>query len=278
MIVYPHAKINIGLQIKEKRSDGFHEVETLLYPIPLCDILEVKPADKTGLYLYGLPLEGEASENLVLRAYKMLAEDYALPPLQFHLYKQIPSGAGLGGGSSDAAYVLQMLNRYCALGCSQEALAGYAARLGSDCACFLFYAPVLGCGRGEILEAFDVDLQDYALLLCKPDLSISTKEAYASVQPKLSSLPLKEALQAPVTQWRGLVINDFEASLFPKYPILSQLVSALYAQGAVYASLSGSGSTVYGLFPQETQGQAAAQTIRHLNPSTSVFSIAWPTA
>ena len=278
MIVYPHAKINIGLQVLQKRSDGFHEVETLLYPIPLCDILEIKPADETGLYAYGLPIEGPSSENLVLKAYKVLAADYALPPLQFHLYKQIPSGAGLGGGSSDAAYTLQMLNAYFHLGCSPEALYGYAARLGSDCPGFLSYAPVLARGRGEILEAFELSLESYYMLVCKPDFGIATREAYAGVRPIIPSVSLQELLHLPVNQWRGVVVNDFETSLFPLHPLLPRIKAALYEAGAVYASLSGSGSALYGIFADEQGRLAAAQAIQRLSPSTSVFSIARPTA
>jgi 4-diphosphocytidyl-2C-methyl-D-erythritol kinase len=278
MIVYPHAKINIGLQIKSKRSDGFHEVETLLYPVPLCDILEIKPADETGLYAYGLPIEGPSSENLVLKAYKILAADYALPPLQFHLYKQIPSGAGLGGGSSDAAYTLSMLNSYFQLGCSPSQLAGYAARLGSDCPGFLSYAPVLARGRGEILEAFALSLTPYYILVCKPEFGIATAQAYADVRPKLPSLSLQELLRLPVNQWKEAVVNDFEASLFPQHPLLAQVKAALYGAGALYASLSGSGSALYGIFADEGGRSTATQAIQCLSPSTSVLSIAWPTA
>ena len=278
MIVFPHAKINIGLQIKDKRSDGFHEVETLLYPVPLHDILEVKPADETSLSLYGQPLFGALSENLVLKAYYMLAEDYALPPLQFHLYKQIPVGAGLGGGSSDAAYALQLLNRYCSLGACDEALAVYAARLGSDCPGFLCYAPVLARGRGELLEAFDLSIAPYYLLVCKPEFGVSTRKAYADVRPVQPSMALRELLNLPVSQWKEAVVNDFEASLFPRYPLLAQIKDGLYGAGAIYASLSGSGSALYGLFADEESRSLAAEAIQCLSPSTSVFSIAWPKA
>jgi len=251
MIVYPHAKINLGLHIIERRSDGFHEVETVLYPITLCDILEIKPSEQIQLFLYGLPIEGASEDNLCIKAWHMFREDFSIPPVQFHLYKRIPSSAGLGGGSSDGAYALKMLNNYFSLNLSDELLVQYAARLGSDCPSFIYKRPSLATGRGEQIVPCEVDLSGFHILVCTPPLSISTAQAYAGARPAAPQYALTETLSLPVCKWRERLVNDFEKTLFPLFPILQQYKEALYASGAVYASLSGSGAALYGLYDSE---------------------------
>jgi 4-diphosphocytidyl-2-C-methyl-D-erythritol kinase len=248
MIVYPHAKINLGLQVKEKRSDAFHEIETLFYPVDLCDILEIKPAESPQLFLYGLPINGLPNENLCMKAYGMLRNDYHLPPVQFHLYKKIPVGGGLGGGSSDGAYTLKLLNDYFSLGITDLQLEEYASRLGSDCPCMLYKRPSLASGRGERLTPFQIDLSGFYIVVCKPDIFISTAYAYTKVKPKKPEYSLEKVLAQPLTEWKGCLVNDFEEVLFPEFPVLKEYKDKLYEFGAVYASLSGSGSALYGIF------------------------------
>jgi len=248
MIVYPHAKINIGLHIIGKRSDGFHEIETVLYPIGLCDILEIKPSQQPQFFLYGLAVEGAWQDNLCMKAYNLLQADYHLPPVQLHLHKQIPVGAGMGGGSSDGAHTLRLLNDYFSLGIKDFKLEKYAARLGSDCPAMLFKRPMLAKGRGERLSPVHVDLTGFFILVCKPSFSISTAEAYAHVCPQKHKKVLLELLSQPVQEWKECVVNDFEPVLFSKYPVLQEYKNKLYDFGALYASLTGSGSALYGIF------------------------------
>ncbi|MCL1973740.1 MAG: 4-(cytidine 5'-diphospho)-2-C-methyl-D-erythritol kinase [Bacteroidetes bacterium] len=251
MIVYPHAKINLGLHILQKRSDGFHQIETLLYPVELCDILEIKPSDQIRLFLYGLPIEGNPQENLCLKAWEMLRADFAIPPVQFHLYKRIPCGAGLGGGSSDGAFTLKLLDNYFSLGLSEEQLISYAARLGSDCPSFIFKRPSMATGKGDQIAHNHLDISPLHILICKPPLFISTARAYALASPGQHKYPLQETLSLPLSLWRDNLINDFESALFPVYPILQKYKETLYDSGALYASLSGSGSALYGLYDSE---------------------------
>ena len=248
MIVYPHAKINIGLQIIKKRHDGFHEIETVLYPVLVCDILEIKPSECTRLCLYGLPIEDHDDNNLCIKAYRMLQADFGLPPVQLHLHKQIPVGAGLGGGSSDGAYTLRLLNDYFSLGINDTQLEKYAARLGSDCPAMLYKHPSLATGRGEQSTPFHIELSNFYLLVCKPAIAISTAQAYAKVRPQKPKHPLREMLSLPVREWKEHIVNDFEAALFPEFPLLRAYKEKLYASGALYASLSGSGSALYGVY------------------------------
>jgi len=248
MIVYPHAKINLGLQIKRKRSDGFHEIETVFYPVDLTDILEIKPSQQPQLFLSGIPVEGAPEDNLCMRAYSMLQADFDIPPVQLHLHKQIAVGAGLGGGSSDGAYTLRLLNSYFSLGINDLELEKYAACLGSDCPAMLYKYPLLATGRGEQIAPYKIDLSDFHILVCTPKIFISTVQAYAQVCPREPTYLLREALALPVETWKELVVNDFEAALFPQYPVLQEYKEKLYAFGALYASLSGSGSALYGIF------------------------------
>ncbi|MDD2293232.1 MAG: 4-(cytidine 5'-diphospho)-2-C-methyl-D-erythritol kinase [Bacteroidales bacterium] len=249
MIFFPNAKINLGLNIIERRVDGFHNIETLYYPCyQMTEMLEVVAQPETAMYIYGLKVDGNLMDNLCMKAYRLLARHYDLPPAGIHLYKKIPIGAGLGGGSADAAFTLMALNRLFSLDISDDDLAGYAAVLGSDCPLFIYNKPMIARGRGEILTPYRDILDGYKIEIVHPEIFISTKEAYLGVTPHKAEVPLEEALKYPVEQWREVLFNDFEESIFKKYPVLAKEKEFLYNRGAVYASLSGSGSALFGLF------------------------------
>jgi 4-diphosphocytidyl-2-C-methyl-D-erythritol kinase len=251
MLVFPNAKINIGLRITEKRPDGFHNLQSCFYPIGWTDALEIIPAGadpETTFSSSGLVIPGGAATNLCVRAYNLLKADFSLPPVRTHLHKVVPIGAGLGGGSADAAFTLTLLNERFALGLTVVQLEDYARMLGSDCAFFVRNHPVYCLEKGDVFEPISLDLRGYYIVLIYPNLAISTADAYAGVRPRRPEVPLRDQLQAPIHTWRDAVHNDFEDSLFTNYPILAQLKQQLYDLGAVYASMSGSGSTVYGIF------------------------------
>ncbi len=248
MIAFPNAKINIGLNVIEKRSDGFHNLETIFYPVDIFDTLEILDSKELQFQSYHLNIPGDSLDNLCVRAYQLLASEFEIPPVQIHLLKNIPFGAGLGGGSADAAWVLKMLNEKFELNIPTKQLEGYAAILGSDCAFFIQNSAQFASGRGEILEPIDLDLQKYTFALIKPNFGISTKEAFFGLVPKPSHQDLKKLVQQPIETWRAEIKNDFEESLFPKFPELEKLKNFLYDRGAKYASMSGSGSTIFGIF------------------------------
>ena len=256
MITFPNAKINLGLDIVEKRPDGYHNLETVFYPIPLCDILEITPTtDKdTPDYtfkMYNAVFDGNDDDNLVIKAYKALAADYKLPKVDISLYKHIPTGAGLGGGSADAAFALKMLNEIAALGLTAEELRAYAARIGADCAFFIDNTPAYATGIGNILTPTPCSISGYHLVLVKPDVHVSTKDAYALVTPQKPQVPLTSIAQRPIDEWKGEMKNDFEKSIFAKYPEMAKIKDNLYSMGAVYASMSGSGSSFFGIFKEK---------------------------
>jgi 4-diphosphocytidyl-2-C-methyl-D-erythritol kinase len=252
MILFSPAKINIGLQILQQRKDGFHDLQSVMAPVGLCDILEINtlpakyntPAFKQS----GIRFESDQENNLCIKALDLMAEETTIPPVQIYLHKQIPVGAGLGGGSSNASTVLMGLNTLASEPLPAERLAQLAAILGSDCPFFLHHEPMLMEGRGEILSPISLDLQQLHLVLIFPEIHVTTAEAYAGVTPAIPKRFLSELLQEPILQWRDLIVNDFEKSVFLRYPELSTLKEELYKTGAVYASLSGSGSSLYGLF------------------------------
>lgn len=254
MITYPISKINIGLQVTGKRPDGFHNLETVFYPVQLRDALEVIEADHLEFQLSGLNLEGDPQKNLVIQAYELLKSDYRLPSVKIHLHKNIPTGAGLGGGSSDAAGMLMLMNDLFHLKIGKEKLLHYALALGSDCPFFIHGKPVYATGRGEIMEDVGLDLRDYFLILVKPPVFISTAEAYRHIVPQGSRLSLKGLTGFPVHKWKGNVLNQFERFVFEKYPEVGCIKQILYEQGASFALMSGSGSCVYGLFRSEKKG------------------------
>ncbi len=265
MIGFPNAKINIGLNVVEKRSDGFHNLETIFYPVNIFDSLEILDSPKLQFTSYQLNIPGDALDNLCVRAYQLLASKFNIAPVQIHLLKNIPFGAGLGGGSADAAWVLKMLNEKFELNISIKNLEKLAAELGSDCAFFIRNSAQFASGRGEILEPIDLDLQKYTFALIKPNFGISTKEAFLGLQPRASEQNLKELVKLPIEDWRGAIKNDFEKSLFPKFPVLEKIKMELYERGALYASMSGSGSTLYGIFPPNFQERFLAP------PDTQIF-------
>ncbi len=249
MLVFPNAKLNLGLYVTGQRPDGFRTLESVFVPLPWCDALELLPAAETSLTLTGRPIPGEPATNLCLRAYELLRADFELPPVRLHLHKIVPIGAGLGGGSADAAFALRALNEIFDLQLPPAALTDYARRLGSDCAFFITNKPVLAREKGDVFDDITLDLAGTACKVVYPGLHIGTAEAYARVTPRAPRHALREALAQPLDTWRHTVSNDFEEALTPAYPVLAEIKQQLYGAGAAYASLSGSGSAVYGLFP-----------------------------
>jgi 4-diphosphocytidyl-2-C-methyl-D-erythritol kinase len=248
MISFPPCKINLGLNIVRKRNDGFHDIETCFFPVPWCDVLEIIPSSETKIFQTGIAIEGEPTVNIVFKAYELLRKDFNIGPIEIHLHKIIPHGAGLGGGSSDAAHALKLLNIIFDLKLPLDHLKKYALTLGSDCPYFLDAKPMLGKGRGEQLEPVSVDLSGKYLTLIKPDQHVSTAEAYSGVTAQLPLSSIHSVIQKPITEWRQNLVNDFERSAFDKHPEIGTIKEFLYAKGAIYASMSGSGSTVYGIF------------------------------
>lgn len=256
MLVFPNAKINLGLNITEKRLDGYHNLETIFYPIPVQDALEVnilnRGKEKYRLHQTGLEITGETENNLVVKAYKLLDDKFDLPPIDIHLFKYIPSGAGLGGGSADAAFMLKLLNEKFNIGITEKALEEYAASLGADCAFFIKNEPTYAEGIGNIFSPVSLSLKGYQIWLVKPDIFVSTREAFAQIKPHCPDISLKEIAQLPIREWKDRMVNDFEESVFPQFPAIAEIKEEMYMQGAVYASMSGSGSSVYGIFEADT--------------------------
>jgi 4-diphosphocytidyl-2-C-methyl-D-erythritol kinase len=251
MVSFPPCKINLGLHVIGKRPDGYHDLETCFYPVPWTDILEVIPANAFAFSLSGLEIPGASDQNLCVKAYQLLAREFSIEPVLIHLHKIIFMGAGLGGGSSDAAHVIRMLNEIFSLNLSQEKMIQLAASIGSDTAFFIQDRPMLGTGRGEVLSDIQVDLRGKFLVLVNPDIHVSTSEAYAHVRPSEPEVRLSEILARPLVEWKHCLKNDFEPSVFSKYPAIRELKDKLYSLGAMYASMSGSGATVFGIFKNE---------------------------
>ncbi len=253
MVTFPNAKINLGLDVVAKRPDGYHNLETIFYPVPLQDILEITVTVEEGapdytFKMHNAVFEGDNNDNLVVKAYKILAADHKMPKVEMSLYKNIPTGAGLGGGSADAAFALKMLNEIACLNLSDEQLEAYAARIGADCAFFIKNTPAYATGIGNILSPTVCSISGYHLVLVKPDIHISTKEAYSLVTPAAAETPLTEIAALAVEEWKGKMKNDFEKSVFANHLQMKKIKEELYNMGAVYASMSGSGSAFFGLF------------------------------
>lgn len=249
MKVFPNCKINLGLSVVERRPDGYHNLETLFLPVPLCDELTLEPAEKFSFEQNGILLDNSPLDNLVVKAHHLLSERYPqVEKVSISLKKNIPFGAGLGGGSSDAAFTLTALNALFGLGCSFDELEGYAAKIGADCAFFVQNRAAYATGIGDILEPVDFDLSDYHFVLLKPSDHVSTKEAYSGIKPTPSKVDLREAVKQPIEKWKDLIVNDFELSVFPNHPRIEFLKNHLYEKGALYASMTGSGAAVFGLF------------------------------
>ena len=277
MITNPNVKINLGLNVLRRREDGFHDLETLFVPyFNICDTLEIVVGDdysRTSAAIFGKyapemiaqsisedgklmitiarkeGVDWDPLKDLTARAYHILSEDFDMPPVKIFLEKNSPVGAGLGGGAADAAFALKMLNELCGLGLDETRLAGYASRLGSDCAFFIYNRPMIGEGRGEVLSEYPLCLDGYDLQVLTPEgVSVSTKDAYGGIRPHLPEVPLREALSRPVEEWNGMLVNDFEYTVFTKYPELAAIKRSLYDSGAAYASMSGSGSALFALY------------------------------
>jgi 4-diphosphocytidyl-2-C-methyl-D-erythritol kinase len=264
VVLFPNCKINLGLNILHKRSDGYHNLETIYYPLPLYDIVEAIPnrnADVSRdaeLSVSGLPIAADGENNLCTKAFRLLKKDFPdMPPLKMHLHKHIPAGAGLGGGSADGAFTLLLLNRTFSLALTEEKLMNYALTLGSDCPFFIINKPCYATGRGEILEPLRLDLSSFQLMVVYPGIHINTAWAFSQLPEKrINVSSLKELPHLPIYTWKDFLKNDFETPVFAHYPEIQQIKEKLYQAGAIYASLTGSGSAVYGIFEKEKEIQA----------------------
>lgn len=264
MVVFPNAKINIGLNITAKRADGYHILTTVMIPIGWHDILEIVPSkkDSTTLTSSGLDVKCDPDSNLVIKAYKALSAKTKLPPVDIYLKKVIPNGAGLGGGSSDAAFTLIVLNKMFNLGYTNDELAEIAGTLGADCPFFIYNQPMMAEGIGTDLTPIELPhLSGHTLLVVKPDIHISTAQAYAGVTPQIPLKNISNIIQQPIGDWKGQMTNDFETSLKDKFPQIEEIKQRLYNGGAIYASLSGSGSAVYGIFNNDKMAEETKQSI-----------------
>ena len=270
MISFPNAKINLGLQITEKRTDGFHNLETVFFPVGWSDALEIAHSGELCFTTSGIAISGSPESNLVMKAYNLLRKDFDLPTLKIHLHKQIPFGAGLGGGSADGAFMLRMLNNTFNLDISQEKLLAYAAVLGSDCPFFILNKPVFATGRGEIMNEINLNVKGLYLLLVKPPVEVSTAEAFQYVVPQKPTASISELINLPVQDWKNNLMNQFESSVFPQYPEISNIKRQLYEFGAVYASMSGSGSCVFGFFNELPESLGNLFPASHLTFSQKI--------
>lgn len=257
MILFPNCKINLGLHIGQKRPDSFHDLQTVFYPIPLNDALEMVHGSEgqtvgVELTVSGLEVDGLPEDNICVKAYQLLKADHPqLPPVRIHLHKQIPMGAGLGGGSANGAFALRLLDQKFALRLSQEQLISYAARLGSDCPFFIINMPCFGAGRGELLTPIELDLGAYDLVLVNPAIHVPTGWAFGQLDKERKQEQVTDIIRLPVAEWRNRLTNDFEGPVFREYPQIGAIKERLYEAGADYAAMSGSGSTVFGLFKKE---------------------------
>lgn len=270
MVVFPNAKINLGLNIVERRADGYHNIETVMYPVKWCDVLEVVPSkgDDTTLTVTGRAVDCPAEKNLVMKAYRMMSEEVGvLPPTDIYLRKIIPDGAGLGGGSADASFTLMCLNDMFKLGMTDDKLADIASRIGADCPFFIYNRPMSATGIGTEFAPVKIDLSGYNVAIVKPRVSVPTAKAYSGVVPQRPNYDLNEALRRPMSEWNGVVKNDFEESVFALYPEIGAVKSGLQRMGAEYVSMSGSGSAVYGIF----KGDILSEAMERIFPECDIF-------
>lgn len=265
MLRFPNCKINLGLSVTRKRADGYHDIETVFYPLtghntPLRDVLEVVPATTTQLHMSGLAVAGNNEDNLIWKAYQLLKADFAekVPPLDIYLHKVLPMGAGLGGGSADGAFMLKLLNDYCTLRLSNEQLTRYALQLGSDCPFFILNTPQYATGRGELMTGITLDLSAYSIQLICPVLHVSTGKAFGMLTPAPARFDLRQLATLPIAEWKECVANDFEGPVFAQHPVLATIKEQLYEQGALYASMSGSGSAIFGIFNKGERAEVRA--------------------
>ena len=264
MIIFPNAKINLGLNVINRRDDGYHNIETILYPVKIQDALEIIEADKLLFTSSGISIPGNPKENLCLKAWHLMSEDIDLPKVHIHLHKQIPVGAGLGGGSADGAFCIRLLNEKFNLTLSVSRMEDYARRLGSDCAFFIKNEPVVAWGKGDEFETVNLNLDKYFVVLVMPSVHVNTAEAYRGIQPHGSGFVLKDLENLPVEDWKDVLMNDFEIPIFQNHPMIRDVKDSLYEAGALYASMSGSGASVYGIFKNQIR-------VPHLENNNSVF-------
>lgn len=251
MIVFPNAKINIGINITRRRPDGYHNIETIFYPLPIYDALEALPGDELTFHSSGLEIPGRAEDNLCIKGYHLIKRDFDLPPLNIHLLKHIPIGAGLGGGSANAAFFIKLVNSLFSLGLTTVQMLNYARQLGADCAFFIENKPLFAFEKGDQFESIRLDLSKYKIVLVMPPVHVSTGEAYGGVRPAPVKQSLYELISEPIQDWRHLIKNDFEESVFKNHPVIRGVKAALYDAGAIYASMSGSGASVFGIFNEK---------------------------
>lgn len=252
MIAFPNCKINLGLYIESKREDGYHNIKTVFYPVQLCDALEIiESPSKTELNISGIPVKGDVESNLCIKAYNLIKADFELPPVKIHLHKAIPSGAGLGGGSSDAAFTIRLLNDLFLLKLTDSQMQAYASELGSDCAFFIKNSTAIASEKGNFFENLSISLNSYSIIIVKPQIHISTPDAYRWVYPRNSIIDIENIIKQPIAGWKQNLVNDFEDSVFEKHPEIQKVKEYLYENGAVYSAMSGSGAAVFGLFKNE---------------------------
>jgi 4-diphosphocytidyl-2-C-methyl-D-erythritol kinase len=253
MICFPNCKINLGLSVLNKRPDGFHNIETVLYPVQLFETLEIIKAfdKKFSLQTSGLTIKGNIDNNLCLKAYEILAADFDLPPVKIHIHKNIPIGAGLGGGSADAAFMIKLLNDLFQLFLSSDKMKYYASQLGSDCAFFIDNKAAFAFEKGDLFEQINLNLKNYFIAIVKPNIHINTSKAYSGIKLVKKKKSIKEIIELPVNEWKFNLFNDFEKSIFKTYPEIKNIKAKLYDSGAVYSAMSGSGSAVYGIFENQ---------------------------
>lgn len=251
MLAFANAKINLGLYLTEKRTDGYHNLQTVFYPIHIKDVVELVDAQETSILIKGVEIPGAADDNICLKAFKSLQADFDLPHQQIVLLKNIPVGAGLGGGSADAAFLIKLVNDKFNLDLSVEQMQDYARVLGADCAFFIENKPAYAFAKGDEFEAIEVDLSAYFLVLVKPSIHVSTAEAYANVKVALPENDLRDSIKLPVSDWKANIRNDFEHSVFEKYPEIDAIKTQLYNAGATFALMSGSGSSVFAIFERQ---------------------------
>jgi 4-diphosphocytidyl-2-C-methyl-D-erythritol kinase len=253
MLTFANAKINLGLFLTEKRSDGYHNLQTVFYPIKIHDVVELVDADETSMLIKGIDIPGDATDNICFKAFKILQKDFNLPNQQIVLLKNIPVGAGLGGGSADAAFLVKLANQKFNLGLSVEQMEAYVRPLGADCAFFVQNKPTYAFAKGDEFEELAIDLSAYHLVLIKPPIHVSTAQAYSKVNVKLPSTSLKDLIHLPLQDWQAHIFNDFEPSVFQQYPQIEKIKTKLYQAGAKFALMSGSGSSVFGIFENEVK-------------------------
>ena len=264
MISFPNCKINIGLYITNRRDDGYHDLETVFYPVSLNDVLEITPANATNLFITGKEVAGNTTDNLVWKAWQLLQHKYPtqVPAFDIWMIKTIPMGAGLGGGSADAAFMLKLINDYCKLNLNKEELSALALELGSDCPFFIYNTPHYASGRGEQMHPIELDLSAYSIQLICPDIHISTAKAFQMIIPAAAPFNLRKLKEMPIELWKEYISNDFEIPMYEMHPELEGITEQLYNQGAIYAAMSGSGSTMYGIFEKGKRAEISSSKLQ----------------